>query len=259
MGLFAYVAALPEGASTTLETLAKLKAEGKEAITKARRELEDAGFLRVIEDRHQGRFASSTWMLAVTPHDFDGLLPGSDGEIIDPPPAARKKPKPVSPATDAPQTALPLPGLPSPVESTHIKNDLLKTEDHNNEKETPKASGIPSDIAELVEAWNKFAEAHAADGIAPIVRLSQGKRLQMMRTRMKDPWWREHYEKALAQIPKQRWRMGLNDRNWKANPEWFCRPDTVDKLIEESKASGGTAPMDARNRSLVRPTDRMPR
>lgn len=274
MGLFAYVAALPDGSSTTLETLAKLKSEGKEAIMKARRELEDAGFLRVVEDRHQGRFASSTWMLAIKPHDFDELLPGADGEIQDPPPVPKAPkasaskggtpgtvppqevlPLTASPATDSPSTVSPETALPSPVESPHIKNIPIKTDLQKTEEETPKPSAIPPDVLELVEAWNAFAAQHEADGIAPIIRLSKGKRLQAMRTRLQDPWWKEHFAEALAIIPMQRWRMGLNDRNWKADMEWFCRPDTVDKLIEEGKVRTTAPAVDSRNLSCVRPED----
>ncbi len=49
--------------------------------------------------------------------------------------------------------------------------------------------------------------------------------------------------------------MGLNDRNWKADMEWFCRPDTVDKLIEEGKVKTTAPAMDSRNLSCVRPED----
>lgn len=101
---------------------------------------------------------------------------------------------------------------------------------------------MPADVSGLIEAWNEFADTYRADGIPRVERLSEGKRLTQIRARMRDRYWRENFRDGILQIPHQRWRMGINSRDgmepWRANIEWFTRPDTLDKLLEERQAMG---------------------
>lgn len=235
VGLFAYLMSLPPGAGVTLSGLAKVKTEGKDAVTAAKAELEAAGLLRVIEERTQGRYSGFVWMLALRPHDFGELLPGGDGEMTageakpEAPKAGKRKaaesPKPEGPKPVSPEPGKPLPANPPHYKIDHSKNDLSKTET------------TPTPLEGLIEDWNAFALKH--DGVEPVSRIAPtGKRGREALARLADPHWRAHYREALEQIPKKRWRLGFNDRGWHANFGWFVRPDTVDTLIEESKATG---------------------
>src|SRR5690606_1550399 len=108
-----------------------------------------------------------------------------------------------------------------------------QTEMFTDQLTKPAKNGrIHPDTLRLVEhTWNEFATAH---GLPTIVGLND-KRKTSLRARLKDPVWRERWQEALAQIPRRPFCMGQNDRGWKANFDWFLRPNTVVSLLEGSK------------------------
>lgn len=77
--------------------------------------------------------------------------------------------------------------------------------------------------------WNVVAEQCE---LTPCRRMTD-KRVQAVRARWKDHDWREHYLEALNRLKGIRWVRGANDRGWIANIDWFLRPDTVNKLLED--------------------------
>lgn len=105
-----------------------------------------------------------------------------------------------------------------------------------------RQSGFSGDKANQVAvAWNKLS---AAAGLPGILQLTKP-RAKALAQRLRDPVWLENWEAALAQVPKADWRTGKNDRQWRATFDWFVRPDTVAKLIEERDAAApvtGPAP-----------------
>jgi len=81
---------------------------------------------------------------------------------------------------------------------------------------------------ELFNAWNCMAQSA---GLAKIINLSDA-RMKHVRARMKDVWWSQNYHKALILIPASDFLMGDNERQWKANFDFFVRPDSVAKILE---------------------------
>ena len=90
------------------------------------------------------------------------------------------------------------------------------------------AAVAPEIEGSLVEEWNTLASAH---GLVQCKTLGK-KRQQALRVRWKEPFWREHYREALARLATIRWVRGENKRHWRADLDWFLRPDTVTKLVE---------------------------
>lgn len=69
-------------------------------------------------------------------------------------------------------------------------------------------------------------------GILPEIKVYSEKRAMAHATRLMNPDWRTHWRAALEKIPSCPFLIGENDRKWKADAEFFLRPDTVAKIIE---------------------------
>ncbi len=101
------------------------------------------------------------------------------------------------------------------------------------------ASGPPSN--EFLEQWNRHAKMN---GWTPAQAMTVS-RTKALRVRLQDPVWRDSWKEALVQGGTSAFLRGENERGWKADAEWFLRPDTVTKIIEGKYGSkdGGGAPM----------------
>jgi len=66
------------------------------------------------------------------------------------------------------------------------------------------------------------------------------KRQQTVRSRMQDEFWRTNWREAMQKVARSSFCAGTNDRGWKANLDWFLRPDTVPKLMEGQFDDQGT-------------------
>lgn len=95
----------------------------------------------------------------------------------------------------------------------------------NAAKEQRKA--INADIKRVAEAWNTMA---AAAKLPQIEKLTESRK-----TAIEQRLGEHSADKivtAIATVPKSRYLMGDNDRKWRANFDWLCRPDRCAKLIE---------------------------
>jgi hypothetical protein len=86
-------------------------------------------------------------------------------------------------------------------------------------------------IEDLVEKWKGIP------GVC-LVRMVTPSRRQHFRTRAGEPGWLEGVEAALVHMAASTFCAGQNDRGWKADLDWFLRPDSVTKLIEGKFADG---------------------
>lgn len=66
----------------------------------------------------------------------------------------------------------------------------------------------------------------------PKIRSLTEKRRKLLATRMRDPFFRDHWKDAADMIPGIPFLNGDNDRGWKADIDWFLQPDSVAKIIE---------------------------
>lgn len=88
-------------------------------------------------------------------------------------------------------------------------------------------------IETVAAAWNGMA---VENGLPGVLTATTG-RTKAFKARARDEFWRGNWKAALAQVPLEAWRLGGTDRGWRANFDWFLRPDTVAKLIEEQNAA----------------------
>jgi len=77
----------------------------------------------------------------------------------------------------------------------------------------------------LRDAWN------AVRGVVPIREWSE-RRKRQLRARLRDPTWLENAIRAIAMIPDSPFLLGENDRGWRADIDWFLRPDSVTRILE---------------------------
>ena len=87
--------------------------------------------------------------------------------------------------------------------------------------------------AEFLTAWNSTI---------PWSRIYKmtAKRKVALRQRAADSVWRANWRKALTLVAESRFCQGENDRGWRANADWFLRPDTVIQQIERAENAGRT-------------------
>jgi len=80
-------------------------------------------------------------------------------------------------------------------------------------------------IERLEAAWNAIA------GLVSVRQWSE-QRKQRLRTRLRDPTWLEKALAAIEQIPQCPFLLGDNDRGWRADIDWFLKPDSVTRILE---------------------------
>ena len=83
-------------------------------------------------------------------------------------------------------------------------------------------------VHEVYDAWN---DAAARSGLTAAAKLTPDRRSRI-KSRLSDPWWRDHWRAGLAAVEESDFHRGINDRRWRANLDWFLRPNTVAKMVE---------------------------
>jgi len=99
--------------------------------------------------------------------------------------------------------------------------------------ETVAASLAISNV--VVKEWNMIDGVIQCRAVTP-------KRRQAIAARMKDQFWKEHWRDAIDKARTIDALTGRNDRNWRADLDWFLRPDTVAQLIEGKYDNWKTVP-----------------
>ena len=110
--------------------------------------------------------------------------------------------------------------LPRNEEATDLGFKLY--DDHSDSKEGIKLGELSERIVEL---WNK------QQGLRKCQVFSQGRK-KSLNARIKDAWWLQNWQKGIELVSQSSFCTGENDRNWKADIEWFLRPDSLVNIIE---------------------------
>lgn len=77
---------------------------------------------------------------------------------------------------------------------------------------------------EVVEAWNQSE--------FPKCMSISIKRKASIKQRMADPFFSQKWREALDRIKTSAFCTGKNDRGWKADIDWFLKPDSVVRIME---------------------------
>lgn len=89
----------------------------------------------------------------------------------------------------------------------------------------PKKNDSRGEEDEIFAKWNLFPE------LPKIARITDNRR-SAARTRLKDPFFREHWKSGMEAIPERPFLLGQNDRGWKADIDWFLTPEAITKIVE---------------------------
>lgn len=102
-----------------------------------------------------------------------------------------------------------------------VKEISPKVEEGGKEEEKKKKGEA---AAAFVKLWN-------ASGLRKCIAFSSS-RANALHTRLKDSFWKQNYQAALKRASGIPGMSGANGRNWRADIDWFLRPDNVAKLME---------------------------
>jgi len=112
-------------------------------------------------------------------------------------------------------------------------NDVTHTEaDTDTKEEIPSASGqLPHSIVEIFQLWDSVTKPKRKTAVTR-------KRITAAKTRLKELEFREGWRDALKSIPLCPFLTGNNEREWKADIDWFLKPDSVVKILEGKYSNG---------------------
>lgn len=101
--------------------------------------------------------------------------------------------------------------------------DKIRLDKTNNTPYTPSKEG-PTEMPEEVIFWNSL-------GLGQVIRMSD-KRRTVLAARRKEKFFQENWRNAMEAIPKSPFLLGQNDNGWKADFDWFLKPDSVLRIVE---------------------------
>jgi len=102
-----------------------------------------------------------------------------------------------------------------------------------DEIDPPEEQTTATPAAAVASEWNMVPNVSRCSVVTK-------KRQQTVRARMQDEFWRTNWREAMQKVSRSSFCAGTNDRGWKANLDWFLRPDTVPKLMEGQFDDQGT-------------------
>ena len=111
---------------------------------------------------------------------------------------------------------------PSSSSSSSFSTSVSSTEEiKSNGKESTPAG----EEDEVFEIWNSF------NSLTKIAKISTERKAKA-KTRLKDSFFREHWKAAISSIPNTPFLMGQNSKGWKADIDWFLKPESLTRIIE---------------------------
>jgi hypothetical protein len=99
----------------------------------------------------------------------------------------------------------------------------------NKQITTPAPTAAPASVAAhdlFISAWKGLPETF------PKIAVWTKKRATAFKERIKDPHFRDNWAAGLERMKSSLFCQGHNDRGWKADIDFFLRPDTLAKILE---------------------------
>lgn len=116
------------------------------------------------------------------------------------------------------------------------KLEVKKLRSKNKEKD-PLSTSVDAEISDIVLCWNKICETPLTPLDIMACRDLTQPRINKLKTRLKNKKWAASWKEALRKVFKSSFLRGLTPRgaafeNWRADFDWFIRPDTVTRIME---------------------------
>lgn len=113
-----------------------------------------------------------------------------------------------------------------------ILEQLQKLNAKGGKKRTDPKSVIFGGLPPLALLWNSYAEKMGT-GLKLVIGMDpNGQRAKQTNQRWKANEEPEYWERVLSKLHRSAFCTGKNDRGWKANFDWFIRPDTAAWILE---------------------------
>lgn len=212
-GVLCYLLSKPDTWTPRVGELASVGPDGKESIQSALKELRKFGYAVLeVERSADGRTTGTFWQVFEAP-DENRISPLVGNTV------GRENPSTVKPATSNTDLKATL------KEKEHIEQESFALKEDQEEEKKENLT------KEIQEAWNEIEGFQRALDMTPC-------RVRILKTRLRDKWWRENWREGLEIASNIDWLKGKNDRKWKANMNWFLREDTLTKIMEGSYGGG---------------------
>jgi hypothetical protein len=119
-----------------------------------------------------------------------------------------------------------------------LANQEQEQEQEQEQKDAPPETApaaAPISPDEIIESWNKLSPQFkkACDW--------SKKRNVALGARVRESFWRDNWRAALEKLPSSPFLRGESERGWKANLDWFLKPDSVTKIMEGQYDGVGNA------------------
>lgn len=95
---------------------------------------------------------------------------------------------------------------------------------------------VPKAFPEEVKFWNENVKFGKVAAVPP-------GRTKALTSRRKDPYFVENWKTAIVKIAASDFCQGKNDRGWRADFDFFVRPDTIAKVMEGKYDNRKPAPV----------------
>jgi len=111
------------------------------------------------------------------------------------------------------------------VSVTNALPDKTRRRQDKEGRREPAGAGVSTaTFDEFVDTWN-------AAGLTECRRLTDIRR-KKLRNLLSDSDWKANWQSAIATVAKLPFCCGTNDRGWRADVDWFLKPDTVTQILE---------------------------
>lgn len=103
-------------------------------------------------------------------------------------------------------------------------------------QEPPEADSppVPDQAQEIFDTWN------GTEGVLKAEKFT-AKRRAAVNARLRESYFRSNWTAGLAGVASSAFCQGSNDRGWKADLDWFLRPETLVKILEGKYANNTRA------------------
>jgi hypothetical protein len=77
----------------------------------------------------------------------------------------------------------------------------------------------------VLSLWNSRNE------LAKVRSVTQNRK-RAIKARMNDPFFRQNWKEAFQRMLESPFLTGTNDKGWRADFDWFIKPDSVPRIME---------------------------